>query len=105
MTVPSNTLPFFNALLEFSFTVIPLVLLIILFRKSRFSYWTFSLLILLIPTLTGTLSSMPRYALMTFLLFPQVVNLTGRFFWIAVLLLSIFEAILLTMFIRGYWVA
>ncbi len=86
-------------------TIVPLTLLVFYFRKMRFSYWIFSLGCLILPTFTGTLSSMPRYSLMTFLIFPLVVMSLGRNFKFIALSLIILQVILLMMFSRGYWVA
>lgn len=98
--------PFFIAAVEFLFTLFPLTLLIIFFRKIRLSYWLFSICALLLPTITGTFSSMPRYALTyTVLLIPYIIVWAGKYYKIVVVLLSALGCILLALFIRGYWVA
>ncbi len=99
------SLPFLNALLELIFTLIPLFSLIFIFKKIRFSYWVFSFSCLILPTLTGTLSSMPRYSLMMFLSLPLIAILVKRNIWILYLTFTLIQAVLLTLFIRGYWVA
>lgn len=104
-TIPPISLPFFNAFLEVVFTLIPLGLLILAYKKVRLSYLIFICGCLLLPTLTGTLSSMPRYALMSFLLFPFIMERLGRYSRIMLTFLFILEAVLLGLFIRGYWVA
>lgn len=92
--------------LEFAMTTILLVVLICSFKRIRTSYWLFSLVALLLPTVTGTLSSMPRFILSGFLLFPFVVkNLKMRYLYFTIVVLIILHIILLSMFIRGYWVA
>lgn len=96
---------FFNAFLEFAFTLIPLILIILLYKKMRLSYFVFSLTGLLLPTLTGTLSSMPRYSLVAFLVLPFVVERFGRYYKLLVLIFTLIQVILLSLFIRGYWVA
>ena len=105
LTVKVTSLPFWNALLEFIFTLIPLSLLAIFFKKIRSSYLWFSFLVLILPTLTGTLSSMPRYALVAFPIFPLLASTPGRHFRLLVIILTTVQIILLSMFIRGYWVA
>lgn len=105
ITVPPTTLPFFNALLEFSFTVFALVVLVLALKKIRLSYIIFTLGVIIVPTMTGTLLSMPRFALMSFLLFPFVVERLGKFFKTVMVLLIILEALLLSLFVRGYWVS
>lgn len=105
LSIPVDSSAFFTATLEFASTIFVLILLIVSFRKVRFDYWLFSLGCLLLPTLTGTLSSVPRYALMSFLLFPTLVKTLGRYYWIVLLLFSLLEVLLLMMFVRGYWIA
>lgn len=105
LTVSPTSLPFFNAFLEFSFTLIALGLLFVSFKKIRFSYFIFTFGSLLLPTLTGTLSSMPRYSLMSFLMLPFLVKFSGRYFKLVVVLFIILQMILVGLFTRGYWVA
>ncbi len=105
LTVPFNTLPFLNAFLEFIFTLIPLTLLILLFKKIRLSYFIFILGSLILPTLTGTLSSMPRYALVLFLIMPLLVKFSGQYFKLVAVSFIILQIILVSLFVRGYWVA
>lgn len=100
------SLAFFNASLEFFFTLVPLTLILVYIRKIRLSYWVFSFCTLILPTLTGTFSSMPRYALISLFLFlPFFVSRLGRFSRLALVLSCLLGFILLSLFIRGYWVA
>lgn len=105
MSVPLQSPLFFNAILEFSFTVIPLVTLAIFFKKIRISYILFTLGCLILPTLTGTFSSMPRYCLMGFLLLPYITQAIGRYYKFLISLFVTLGIILLSLFTRGYWVA
>ncbi len=105
LNVPLISSSFFNAFLELIFTIFPLALLIIYLRKMRLSYWLFTLAVLLLPTLTGTLSSMPRYALLSFLLFPLIVQKWNMNYKLIILVLILLQVVLLSLFIRGYWVA
>lgn len=57
---------FFTVLLEFLSGVLFSLLTIVLFIKSRLSYAVYTALSFLLPTLTGTFSSMPRYVLVLF---------------------------------------
>lgn len=100
---PSN-ISFWNSLLELTITVILISTLIYSFKKIKLSYWIFVLLAVIMPTLTGTLSSMPRYALLAFPLFPLAAKFNKGFKYIIIaqVLLGI---ILTALFIRGYWVA
>lgn len=104
-TISPLSLPFFNAVLEVIFTVVPLVLIVWAIKKTRVSYIFFALGCLILPTLTGTLSSMPRYSLMSFLIFPFIVEKLGKYFKLVVILLIIMEIILVSLFTRGYWVS
>lgn len=104
-SVPINTMQFWNAFLELFFSITTILALILSFKKIRLSYWVFSLLCFIIPTLTGTLSSMPRYVLMCFLIIPFIVESLGRYFKLVIGMFIILQVILLSLFIRGYWVA
>ena len=99
-----GSLGFWNATLELFVTVILISGLIYAFRKIKFSYWIFVALAVILPTMTGTLSSMPRYALLAFPLLPLIAkfNIASRYIIIAQVLL---EIVLVALFIRGYWVA
>ncbi len=105
ITVPLSSQLFFNAFLEFSFTIAVLAGVLLFFKKIRISYLVFTLGCLILPTLTGTLSSMPRYSLLGFLLLPLIVQSADKYYkWL--LGFSIAVGIVLTMlFVRGYWVA
>lgn len=105
MSVTPVSVTFLNALLEFAMTVGALLLVTVSIKRLRLSYLWFSLACLIIPTMTGTLSSMPRYALMSFLAFPILVERAGNNFKIIVVLLVVLQVILTAFFVRGYWVA
>jgi len=105
LSVKIATLAFFSAALEFIFTIFPLTLFTVFFEKIRPSYLWFSLLVLVLPTLTGTLSSMPRYALIAFPLFPLLAGMTSKYFKYLVAGLAVIQIVLLSMFIRGYWIS
>lgn len=80
-------------------------------RKKRFSsdllgLNLFSIAVLLLPTLTGTFSSVPRYALLCisfFLILAQVKN--KYFLFLTVLLFVILHILLLGFFAQGYFVS
>ena len=105
LALPITSMKFFNAGLEFVFALAPLALLIVFWKKMRLSYWIFTLGVLILPTLTGTFSSMPRYALMGFLLFPHIAQKLGKYFIPVSILLGLLGVILIGLFTRGYWVA
>lgn len=105
ITVPAASQLFLNAFLEFLFTIGAIICVLYFIRKIRISYLLFTLGCLLLPTLTGTLSSMPRYALMIFLLLPYLSQSSGKYFKILVCFMILAEAALAAIYVRGYWIA
>jgi len=109
LSVNPGDLGFWNAAVELSFALVLITVFIISFRRVKFSYWLFSALSVFIPTMTGTFSSIPRYALLAFPVLPLIAGFNNtpgckasRYIIIAQVLLG---AVLLALFIRGYWVA
>lgn len=101
------SLVYYTVNLEFWFSILALILLIIAFyKKVRLSYLIFSFGAFFLPTLTGTFSSMPRYVLLLFPIFivlAQIKNKKLYHFILSVfLILLVINTILFT---RGYWVA
>lgn len=100
---------YLTIMLEFlSGLFVPIVIIWGYIKKMRLSYLCFSALVYILPTLTGSFSSMPRYVLVIFPLFillgiflSEKPKLRLLLFIASIILLSI-ETIL---FIRGYWVA
>lgn len=75
-------------------------------KKVRISYLIFSWFIILIPSLTGTLSSIPRYVLLAFPIYISLGLINNRL--IKILLLIIFIGLLIllsTLYLCGLWVA
>ncbi len=106
LTTNILTLPFFNAFLEFMFTLVPLAFLAIMFKKIRLSYWVFALSTLLLGTLTGTFSSMPRYILAPMvLLLPYLITQFRKYIKPAILVSGLLGIVLTILFARGYWIA
>lgn len=107
LTISPFSYAFFISIQEFIWTGIFIGLLIKFFKKMRPEYFVFSIGSLLIPTFTGTLSSMPRYALAAFPLFflvPDVI-LKKYSFWIVFSLMLLLEVISTMLFVSGYWVS
>lgn len=74
-------------------------------RTQRLGLSLFSLAILLFPTLTGTFSSLPRYALFSVAFFVRLAEMRSSLLKTTVLLLFISAHIAaLTLFIQGYFV-
>lgn len=106
LSINPLSLSFLNISLEFIFTLGPLVYLITLFKKMRFSYWIFSLFTLLIGTLNGTFTSMPRYIIPSMMFMFPYIALQQKIKFKNIIVGSAILMIILTMlFIRGYWVA
>lgn len=106
-SVPVFRLPFWTALTEITATVSGIFLLIIAQRQKIWvSYLIYAWPSLILPTLTGTLSSMPRYILIIFPIFIALGLIQSKL--LKILLLLIFSSLLVIftlLFTRGYWVA
>lgn len=108
LTYRPINLKYFSFIQEFMVGLSGLAVLIYSYRKIRLSYLVYGLSVFLLPTLTGTFSSMPRYLLVVFPFF----IILAKFFrsrkraliiWLSLsTILLIFNTIL---FIQGYWVA
>ena len=89
-------------------TIFFLSVLIIGRKKISSSLWIFSILVILIPASTGTLTSMPRYALSslgTFIIIGKYLEENPKLkipVWSVSLITQVY---LLVRFINGYWVA
>lgn len=105
LSVPITSLAFFNAGLEFTVTAIVVIWLVWAFKKVKLSYWVFVVLAVIMPTLTGTLSSMPRYVLLAFPLLPLIATRLDKAVRYIVIVQGILQILLLALYIRGYWVA
>lgn len=110
--IPSLTLYFpalFITFWEFTIALVGLVLLIIGFFKIRASYWIYAFLAYLIPTLSGSFSSLPRYVIIIFPLFILSVNLLNsltRKFKIAIYIILVINLLIaLGLFSNGYFVS
>lgn len=105
LSVPADSYAFFIAAVEFVFTVGTLVVVFVVRKRLRLSYLLFVLSLLILPILSGTLSSMPRYVLMAFPVLPVLVEIIKGRYIIVCLVFAVLQAVLLAIFIRGYWVA
>lgn len=75
-------------------------------QKVRPSYLLFSFLSYLLPTLTGTFSSMPRYILVLFPIYIVLAQIKHAPLRWSLLAIHIFLLFICTMlFTRGYWIA
>ncbi len=105
-TVPVTSLLYYTVTQEFMAALVFLCLSLLAFKFIRRSYAVFGILAYILPTLTGTFSSMPRYGLVlfpAFLILGRIKNQTIRHWLYAIsLILLIINVVLFT---RGYWVA
>jgi Gpi18-like mannosyltransferase len=108
MTVSFSNYDTWIALLEFIGLVVFLVLICygIYQRKIHLSYFIFAILAIIGPTLTGSLSSMPRYTLVVFPVFILFGLLKNKSIKVMLLLVFILLLTILTVyFTRGYFIA
>lgn len=105
-TVYPLSLVFLTVVQEFVSSIFFLFLLLKGVLKGRFSYYIFSFLAFITPTLTGTFSSMPRYVLVLFPAFILIGQTKNRLLFQAYIIVSVILLIINTiLFTRGYWVA
>lgn len=111
LTVDPTTLKYYSYVQDFILTLLALCAVGVgIVRRSlriKVSELTFCLAVILLPTLTGTLSSMPRYVLVCFPLFiilPQFLRVRWQFATY-LLISSVFLIINVILFVQGYWVA
>jgi len=100
-------LVFFVLILDFfkhvklRFKKMPLVI-----NPFRLGLNIFSMSNLVLPTLTGTLSSVPRYSLLSLSFFLYLSEIrSGRAKTVLILLMAIFQILLLAFFSRGYFIS
>ena len=107
VSVPFSSLNYQVALLEFLSFFFALTLAISGWKQKFFRpYLPYVISILILPTLTGSLSSMPRYVMSAVPLFFLLGTVHNR--WVRTLVLGL-SAVLLTilasLFLRGYFIA
>jgi len=105
----SHFISTFPILLEFVIASAFLALVTVAFWKQRFSYFMYSVVAYLMPTFSGSFSSMSRYVLIIFPSFilaaKYLTKMTklGKIGVYALLFTSLIAATAL--FLRGYWIA
>lgn len=99
----------FVTLLEFGISVVFLILSIISFLKLRLSYAVFLSLGYIIPTLSGSFSSLPRYVIVlfpAFILMGIKIGESSRYLKFVIYSLLFVGLIISTaLFVRGYWIS
>ena len=112
ITVNPKTLAYYSYLQEFFLTILTGMLLAWMTLKKawrpRFSYLLFCWGAYLLPPLTGTFTSMPRYVLVLFPIYFFFAQLWGKFKKLGIAWLIISALLLMfnvLLFIQGRWVA
>lgn len=98
----------FNDYLDITVTLGFLAILLIGFKKIPKSWWFYSLLVILLPASTGTLTSMPRYALSAFPVFILIAIYLENKTILKITVWGIFliaQISLAILFVNGYWTA
>lgn len=104
-TIPPTNYDFWIAIFELIFFLLFLLYFLKRLKIIRPSYLFYSFFVVFVPTLSGTLSSEPRYILAAF---PFFISLSTEnvFIRYTLLILGILlESILATLFLRGYFVS
>ncbi len=105
-SVSAVTIPFWIALLELMSFLISAAILFTGRKTIRTSYSIYAWLILIVPGLTGTFSSLPRYTSIIFPLFMILAQIKNKPLKV---LLAIFflviQSLCILLFTRGYWVS
>lgn len=108
LTQSSITWQLWSIIQEALVGVFGLVILLSSFKWIRPSWVLFALGAFILPTLTGTFSSMPRYVLVCFPLFLVLTQLLlhyPRWRWLYFVISGMLLIINTMLFIQGYWVA
>ena len=106
-TLVPFTYAFWYALIELASYVFGACMLLLGHRhKIRFSYLVFGWLIIIVPALTGTFSSMPRYLLLAFPIYIILGTIKNKYMYL-IYLMSGFSLLIIFLvnFSRGLWVA
>ena len=106
-TISFNVFEWWIALLEISvFFFVSIMFFVAWKKKIRISYILFALICFLIPTLTGTFTGLPRYALVLFPIFIGLAMIKNKLFKIAYSIVGFsLLMILLALFSKGYYIA
>lgn len=102
----TNGLLFTSALLELVATVFGLTIILVSYKKIPKEWFVFALFTILIPTLTGTLISMPRYVIIAFPIYIALALIKSTLLKTSILIIfTVLLFIMTCLFTQGYWVA
>ncbi len=107
ITVNRSDIIYYSTMQEFILSLLALGLLIWgLFKRMRKSYLFFSLASFFLPTLTGNLSSMPRYIMTILPIYMLLIQIKNKVIRLIILGVSLILLVINTaLFLRGFWVA
>jgi len=101
-----HNLIYWVAVLEFVVFLSFLAILILNIKKIRCSYLIFGFISIIVPSMTGTLMSIGRFALLVFPVFILMGSIKNRSVKISLLVVFVvLEVVLLSYFSRGYFIA
>lgn len=106
-SIPTSELTFWISCLESVCLLLGGVVLYLAYKKGvRRSYILFSVATLLFPTLSGTLSSLPRYMLCSFAIFIYLGMIKSRVIKTSLIVIGlVLQCVLATLFLQGYFVS
>jgi len=102
------TIGWWSVAQEFLVGFIAPFLPLMFFRRIRFSHLFFGFCVTIIPTLTGTFSSLPRYILVAFPIFLGLYCLLEKrpkLYWLWIVFSTLALICNTILFVQGYWVA
>lgn len=110
LTVDPTTIRYLSYIQEFCVGLFGLIALLYVnkLKGVRAGYILFSLAAFIVPTLTGTFSSLPRYVLISFPVFIVIAHLANKYKKFAIIWFALSTLLLICntiLFIQGYWVA
>lgn len=107
-TIPWNTSVFYTTALEFLIGIGFATLSIITWKRLGAALGFYTLASYLLPTLTGSFSSLPRYVLVLFPAFIVLTQLAEEYRWLKIIYLTSAPILLMgsiIYFTRGWWIA
>jgi hypothetical protein len=105
-TVSPQVYEWWVALLELGSGALAAVTIWFSFKlKFPALYQLYSLAMIFLPFASGTLSGFPRYLIIVFPLYIVLAHLTQTWRWIAMIGFLLLQVLLVSLFIRGYFVA
>lgn len=108
ITVSPNIYEYWVAVIELASLLVSAVGLFLVWKqKLRGSYLLYSLVLVLLPVLSGTLSGYPRYILPAFpffLAFAKTLDHKERWSMAVLAMSFLLQALLVALFVRGYYV-